>query len=79
MSSPYYILDGAYSETSLRNSPNPIQDIKYPCLVSYPFLSDFSHDKIDNQPLSTDYQSMNNSYVVRPCPYCGLDTPTKNH
>jgi len=70
MSSPYYILDGAYSEASLRNSPNPIQDIKYPCLVSYPFLSDFSNAKIDNTPLSTDYQSLNSSYVTRPCPYC---------
>lgn len=70
MSSPYFLLDGAYSEASLDNSPNPIQNIRYPCLTSYPFLSDFSHAKVDTTPLSTDYKSMGQSYPVRPCPYC---------
>lgn len=67
---PYFLLDGAYSEPSLYNSPNPIQNIHYPCLVSYPFLNDYSHAVVDTSPLPTDYESMNKSYPVRPCPYC---------
>lgn len=69
-SPPYFLLDGAYNGADLQNSPNPIQDIKYPCLVSYPFLSNFSHETIDNTSLSTNYQNMNNTYQVKPCPYC---------
>ena len=70
MSSPYFLLDGAYSEASLYNSPDPIQDIKYPCLTSYPFLSDYSHAQVDTRPLSTDYENMTQSYPNKPCAYC---------
>lgn len=68
---PYYLLDGAYSELSLYNSPNPIQDIQYPCLTSYPFLSDFQPDQIDRTPLETDYKSMDATYRYKKCQYCG--------
>jgi hypothetical protein len=70
MSSPYFLLDGAYSEASLYNSPNPVQNMKYPCLISYPFLSDYSHAKVDTSPLSTNYQYLYNSYPREPCLYC---------
>lgn len=75
MSSPYFLLDGAYSEASLYNSPNPIQDMKYPCLTSYPFLSDYSHAKVDTSPLSTNYQYLYNSYPREPCLYCSYYEP----
>ena len=70
MSSPYFLLHGAYSEASLYNSPNPIQDIHYPCLVSYPFLSDYSHAVVDTSSLPTDYESISHSYPSKPCAYC---------
>lgn len=69
-STAYFLLDGAYSEASLYNSPDPVQNMKYPCLISYPFLSDFSHATIDTRPLNTDYENMNASYPVQPCHYC---------
>lgn len=72
MSSVYFLLDGAYNETNLRNTPSQYQDMKNPCIPSYPFLSDFSHDKIDTRPLETDYQNMNKSYPVKACPYCSF-------
>lgn len=67
---PFFLLGDAYSEPSLYNSPDPIQDIQYPCLVSYPFLSDYSHAVVDTNPLPTDYQDMGQSYPARPCSYC---------
>lgn len=71
-SNPYFKLDGAYSEISLYNSPDPIQDMHYPCLTSYPFLSDFQSYQIDRTPLETDYKSMNETYRYKQCPYCNL-------
>lgn len=62
----YFLLDGAYNEVSLYNSPNPIQDMKYPCVISYPFLSHFSPSD-DNvaKPLPTDYQTMYQTYQFK--------------
>lgn len=70
-SSAYFLLDGAYDKTSLCNSPDPIENMKYPCLVSYPFLSDFSGVKPNTTPLRTDYSTLNDSYQKVPCAYCG--------
>lgn len=71
MSSAYFLLEGAYSKESLQNSPDPVTEMKYPCLTSYPFISDFSGVHIDTTPLRTDYKDLTNSYPSRPCPYCG--------
>lgn len=71
----YFLLDGAYNEVSLYNSPDPVQNMKYPCLVSYPFLSQFSPSEIDLTPLRTDYESMNKSYQAKPCAYCDIVPP----
>lgn len=72
MSSAYFLLDGAYNEVSLYNSPDPVTNMKYPCIVSYPFLSDIP--PTISEPLPTDYDNMNQTYAYKPCPYC----PSKN-
>lgn len=67
----YFLLNGAYNEISLHNSSNPIQDIKYPCVVSYPYLSVFSPSEIDKNSLPTHYDNMHQAYQFKkPCPYC---------
>lgn len=58
----YFCLQGAYNEVSLYNSPNPIQDMKYPCTISYPFLSQFSSSDAISPPLPTHYQTMHQTY-----------------
>jgi len=70
MPTTYYALDGAYSLSTLCNSPNPVDTMKYPCLPSYPFINDYSGVKVDTQPLYTEYSSMNASYPQKPCAYC---------
>lgn len=70
MASNYFFLDGAYNEVSLCNSPDPVQDMKYPCLVSYPFLSDLSSTPNDQAHLPTHYENMTDSYKTKPCSYC---------
>lgn len=69
-SASYFLLDGAYNEISLYNSPNPITHMHYPCLPSYPFISVFTPEQIDYTSLPTDYESMSKSYQKMPCPYC---------
>ena len=68
---PYFLLKGAYSEPSLYNSPSPIDHMKYPCLVSYPFLSHFTQQQIidSSGSIETDYDPINTAYSVK-CPYC---------
>lgn len=69
---PYFLLDGAYNEISLHNSPDPISNMHYPCLPSYPFISVFTpeQEQAAHVPLETDYNTMNKSYQTKPCPYC---------
>lgn len=63
MSCNYFLLDGAYNETSLYNSPDPVQDMHYPCLVSYPFVNGPFPPDTQNKPyIPTNYDNMYNSY-----------------
>lgn len=67
----YFLLNGAYNEISLYNSPDPVQNMKYPCVISYPFISVFSPSDIDNRPLETDYDTMHQTYQYqKTCPLC---------
>lgn len=75
MSSNYFLLDGAYNEVSLYNSPDPIQDIQYPCLVSYPSISQFPPPTANElAPIETVYDNMSQAYNKKPCAYCHQGT-----
>ena len=68
MASPYYCLNSAYDETSLQNPPDPVTGMHYPCIVSYPFLTEM-HPPTRHVALPTDYTGMSKSYDPRPCQY----------
>lgn len=70
MAEPYYCLTDAYDEVSLENSPDPVAGMHYPCLVSYPFLTEMK-PPARHVPLPTDYTGMSKSYERKPCQYCG--------